>query len=310
MKILSYGTIAIDVLPDDEARKGFLRDHFIDAQKAKLSLGGKAANYAVAVAKDNQTQVSILGAVGNDHYGQWARKSLHDFSVDTSLVHTLPSPTLSMVINPAEPSDFRYISPDYAPKHFTLDKAFFALDEYSACIAHASHVWDSLTGFLDLAGKNGLKRFFNPAPIRGLTTLEPIQKSDVIISNLLEAMTIAEKIGMTVQSTDTISMELKKETGKDFVVTLDGRGCVASVGQENLHAPARPTAVIDGTGAGDAFLGFFVAAHMRGKPLSECLRLANTAASLVCERYGASDATPSYEEVQATMHQAPQPVVI
>ena len=55
------------------------------------------------------------------------------------------------------------------------------------------------------------------------------------------------------------------------------------------------------TGAGDTFIGYFLAAMADGADLGYALTLATTAAALTVSRPGAADAIPSLEEVLKTL---------
>ena len=76
--------------------------------------------------------------------------------------------------------------------------------------------------------------------------------------------------------------------GKRLVVCTRGaRGALALVpGGEIVEVPADPVPeVVDTNGAGDAFFAGFLSAHLAGRPLRDCLRLATgTAASCVGSR--------------------------
>lgn len=77
------------------------------------------------------------------------------------------------------------------------------------------------------------------------------------------------------------------------VVTLgkDGAAAVTANG-EVFRAPALPVAVVDTTGAGDSFVGCFLAAWLNGCGAEESIRLGCVAGSLQVTRFGAQEARP------------------
>ena len=68
------------------------------------------------------------------------------------------------------------------------------------------------------------------------------------------------------------------------------------------HQPSFPVTAVDTTGAGDTFLGAFMARFVQGEA-KEALRFAAAAAAIQVTRQGAAAAIPDTEEVQAFLAQ-------
>src|SRR5262249_39184042 len=62
--------------------------------------------------------------------------------------------------------------------------------------------------------------------------------------------------------------------------------------------PGFPVQVVNSVGAGDAFLGGFLAAWLRDLPLSECARWGNACGAIVVSRHGCTPAMPYMREVE------------
>ncbi len=102
------------------------------------------------------------------------------------------------------------------------------------------------------------------------------------------------------------------------VVTLgkDGAAAVLASGKV-LRAPALPVALVDTTGAGDSFVGCFLATWLNGCDAEESIRLACVAGSLQVTRFGAQEVRPDAATLRrlaglapraaALQAQAPQP---
>jgi ribokinase len=82
------------------------------------------------------------------------------------------------------------------------------------------------------------------------------------------------------------------------VITLGEHGVLADGPQGRWHVPAFEVAVVDTTGAGDAFNGALAVALAERRPLAEALRLASATAALACTRRGAQPAMPTRAEVE------------
>ena len=71
------------------------------------------------------------------------------------------------------------------------------------------------------------------------------------------------------------------------IVTLGGKGAVLSIEGTIYEIPAyTPTKIVDPTGAGDAFIGGFIAEYIRGKEVLWCACVGSAAASTVVEGIG------------------------
>jgi 2-dehydro-3-deoxygluconokinase len=71
------------------------------------------------------------------------------------------------------------------------------------------------------------------------------------------------------------------------IVTLGAEGALVSV-EDTIHrVPAyKPEKFVDPTGAGDAFIGAFLAEYARGENCAWCSHVGSAAASLVVEGIG------------------------
>ena len=73
-----------------------------------------------------------------------------------------------------------------------------------------------------------------------------------------------------------------------LVSTRSEKGAVAVVDGTRYEAPAAPVSqIIDTTGAGDLFAAGFLAAHIEGRDVADCLNLGAAAAAEVISHWGA-----------------------
>jgi sugar/nucleoside kinase (ribokinase family) len=87
--------------------------------------------------------------------------------------------------------------------------------------------------------------------------------------------------------TDSAIRAVHGHGAKIVIVTLGASGAMVSV-EDQLHkVPAyKPEQIIDPTGAGDAFIGSFLAEYINGEDCSWCSCVGSAAASLVVEGIG------------------------
>ena len=70
-------------------------------------------------------------------------------------------------------------------------------------------------------------------------------------------------------------------------LTRSEQGSVILRGEERVEVAAEPVAVVDTTGAGDAYAAGSLAGLTADRPLAECGRLGSHAAAAVIAQYGA-----------------------
>jgi fructoselysine 6-kinase len=91
--------------------------------------------------------------------------------------------------------------------------------------------------------------------------------------------------------------------GPGFVaVTMGAGGAVGLRGEQVVHAPAPPTAVVDTLGAGDAFIGRLLTGLMADAPLDTLLGAATAYASTTCATFGAFGHETSLEGLTAPLN--------
>ena len=82
-----------------------------------------------------------------------------------------------------------------------------------------------------------------------------------------------------------------------IILTLGGDGSWYSDKNQRLFQNVIKTEVVDTTGAGDTFSGYFIQGITSGASVRESLETAALAASITVSRVGAAHAIPSMKEV-------------
>jgi sugar/nucleoside kinase (ribokinase family) len=131
----------------------------------------------------------------------------------------------------------------------------------------------------------GLIRHFDG---EGNVTLE--RPKDQRILGLIDVFKSTPNEIQTITSLPTVDSAIKAvhDQGASIViVTLGAEGAVVSV-EKTIHRVSayEPQKLVDPTGAGDAFIGAFLAEYVRGEDCSWCSHVGSAAASLVVEGIG------------------------
>ena len=95
---------------------------------------------------------------------------------------------------------------------------------------------------------------------------------------------------------DTLAARYPETT---VVLTLGEQGAAAARGGWRAWGPARKTAVVDTTAAGDTFTGYFISSILEGMPVDEGLKLAAKASAIAVCREGATASIPVKAEVES-----------
>ena len=291
--ILVVGSINMDIClrVQDIPRPG----ETVLSQSISKNPGGKGANQAVAAAKLGG-EVVMLGCVGNDEHGGMLLHSLRSAGVDTQHILIRPgcasSSAFICVADSGEnaivvdSSANMFVSPEYLLEHEQL----FRKAEF--CVLQMEIPSQSVRTAMQLSKKHGTKVVLNPSPLSGFDK-SLLHGVDVLIPNESEAAALMEG--------QDFEAFMAHYGITEMIVTLGSRGCMQYGAQgEPRFSPSAPRKAVDTTGAGDTFLGAFVAALSANLP--DALAFANTAAGIAVTRRGAQQAMPTLDEVMREMN--------
>lgn len=262
----------------------------LSARSLSSSIGGKGANQAVAAACSG-ADVAMIGMVGADDEGEVARHALTEAGVDTSWVcSTDDAPTGTAWITVATGENMILVVPgaNHAwPQGFSKPPpaaVVLCQLEIPLAIAHAA-----------AAAADGLF-VLNAAPSQPLDD-DLLRRCDVLIVNEHELAEVSGARRLDAEDVDSLrsAARLLISRGVGTVVTtLGSRGALLCTADETLRIGTPPTsAVVDTTGAGDAFCGVFAARLAAGDSSADALRCAVTAGSVAV---GHATAQGGYDE--------------
>jgi 2-dehydro-3-deoxygluconokinase len=131
----------------------------------------------------------------------------------------------------------------------------------------------------------GLVRRFDE---NGNISMQPLADSRILRSVDIYRSSWEEIRAITGLSEINSAIEAVREHGIDVViVTLGAKGALVSV-ENKIHSvpTCKSIRVVDPTGAGDSFIGAFLAEYVHGEDCSWCASVGSAAASLVVEGVG------------------------
>jgi sugar/nucleoside kinase (ribokinase family) len=277
-------------------------DHFppkntsINVLEKKLYFGGTAANVAT-LAAGLGVPTSLVSYVGSDLPGEF-RSMMVEKGVDLSdLVEVQGSDTPTVwVMSDREHDQIAFV---YQGAMGRMDEMEPRLDQAGQAkyvhimTGRPKHYISMVKGLQGL----GASISFDPAQEihhvwDAVAFREMLDQAEAFFGNENELRTALSYMAMERPE------QLLSHVGL-VVITRGARGCLVLTQEETLHVPAvRPKAVVDTTGAGDAFRAGFYAGLYRGKGMRDCAVYGAATSSFVVEARGALTNIPTWDQVR------------
>ncbi len=242
--------------------------------------GGKGGNQALAAAKAGLS-VTMVSAVGDDHFAPAILKVLKEHKIDTSYVKTIDNAGTGMSVAIAD-AEGDYGAVIVSGANRQIDNSLLDSDELfsdASMLILQNEVSDETNlAAAQAAKKRGVMVCINAAPAKKMPQdLAPL--IDILIVNQVEASEIS---GLKVESLDEalVCAQQLAKTMKMVVVTAGSEGVAYAVEDGTCgKLKAHKVEVVSTHGAGDCFVGHLCAALSLGKSLEEAVAFANDKAA-------------------------------
>jgi sugar/nucleoside kinase (ribokinase family) len=265
--------------------------------------GGAVANTGMALARLGMP-VSTYASVGEDNIGKVVKDSVSRWAARDAISVIPSSRTTASVVGVSQDGDRSFLSAPGACDQFSLTPE--QVEREIASGSRALHIGyamilprldgEPLKKVMHCASQLGALTsldvtYFDDRPWPDLLKLMP--EIDLFCPSLLEASAITGKSNASEAATALVEAGVRK-----FVAVTDGaRGALIDVvGEGQKFVPARPVAVIDTTGAGDAFIAGVLAAWYRGLPWWTAAQIGALVASIAVTGSTRYENLRSFEE--------------
>jgi ribokinase len=262
----------------------------------EIAAGGKGANQAAAAAKAG-AGVRMIGQVGDDGFGRYARETLAAAGVDGTGIATSARATGIAVIGVDRQGENQIIVASGA--NLDADPGQIADRDLvpGVTLLCQNEVRPEATfALLARAKARGARTILNLAPATAVPG-PVLDALDLLVVNQIEAATAAGRDGEPA----ALARDLAARHALTCVITLGSAGALAMAPDGGWRIGALAVEASDTTGAGDAFVGVLAAALDRGLALPDALRRASVAAGLACTRVGAQTSQPDLATIEARL---------
>lgn len=261
--------------------------------------GGKGANQAVGCARLG-ADVTMIGAVGNDGFGNQILTRMEQFGVSTDAIAVLPDvATGTATIMHTQGDNCIVIIPAANGRNSadSVTSRRSDIAEADALIVQLEIPLPAVDAALRIAREAGVPTVINPAPALPLSD-EQIGLGDYFTPNETE---FEFYCGSPASTEDELFAQMRawgrRFPGQTLIVTRGKHGISCLAGEEIVTVPAPLVRVVDTTGAGDSFNAALCYGLAAGWNLEQTLPLAVKAASHSVTIFGAQDGMPSMSQL-------------
>ena len=269
-----------------------------------LGPGGKGSNQAVAAARAGAA-TSFISKIGNDVFGELARKTHRDCGITSrvAIMDDVPTGAAFIYVNESSGENAIIV---YSGASGTIDEAYVescqdAIETARIFVTQLEQPVQAARAALLIAREAGVTTVFNPAPAKAFPD-DMFAFCDYIAPNEIETEAI---VGFAVDSTEAAQKAgriLCERGAGAALITLGERGVYVHSDSISTLVPALTNApVLDSSGAGDAFIGGFAAALAQGRDVLDATKFGCATAGISVTRRGTAAAMPKRHEIDALL---------
>ncbi len=259
-------------------------------------LGGSPANIAINIVRLGGRS-ALIARVGGDPFGIFLREKLHADGVLADFVRVeADAPTSVVFINRGAST----------PEFFALRGADMRLsraDVSPQLITRARIIHASAFALVSDSARHAIRFAFGLARQQGkIISLDPNYSPQLwpdreealqVLASLYPLVTFtkpslddAHRLFGRGRSPEEYIERFHQLGATTIVLSMGAAGVLLSDGQTLKRIPVRPLAVVDATGAGDAFWAGFLMASLDGLPLNACVQFGRIIAEMKLQRAG------------------------
>jgi ribokinase len=297
-RIVVVGSVNVDIAVETARIPG--PGETVVGEGARIMLGGKGANQAVAAARLG-AEVTFLAAIGEDAFGREAGAQLQAAGIVSLHLLRKDRPTgLALITVAAEGQNAITVASGANMALSPADLGCVAREIMAADVLLLQNeipiaVAREAAG---LARKGAALVVLDPAPAAGL---EPavVALADLVTPNESEAASLFGRAPASLAEARALRSACFAAPAPWLLFKRGGEGCLWVSDSGEGAAAAFPVAVVDTVAAGDCFNAALAVALAEGIAMPGAVRFANAAAALCVARRGAAESLPTRAAVGA-----------
>lgn len=285
-----------------------------DSQRFTAALGGSAANIAVALVRQG-CRAALMTCVAADAVGQFCLRQLDAYGVGRDHVRVAGGEARnSLAVVETRAVDCQSVIYRNGAADFALERGDVEAVEYAAL----SGLVVTGTALAAEPSRGAVQRAIALARGAGVPVILDIDHRpyswasdaeasavcgaaaalcDVIVGNEEEFALLAGAAATGGEAGIDAARGLVARGAQVAVYKMGEKGAVTVTAEEEIATGIYRSRALKPTGAGDSFLGAFLAALAEGRPLRDCVLRGSAAAAMVVARVGCAPAMPTQAEL-------------
>lgn len=284
MKILNFGSINKDFFysVNDFVQPG----ETISSITYNIKIGGKGLNQSVGISKAGQN-IYHAGIINKDD--TFILDKLKKWNINCENILLSNNPTGHAIIQVDKKGENSIIIHGGANHDVNIKFIKSVLSKFdSGDILVIQNEINNIKEIIDRAHHKKMKIIFNPAPFNNEILSYDLNKISTLILNQTEGEALSKE-----KKPDGILKVLNsKFNNTEIILTLGEKGSLYSFKDELLKIKAHKLDTVDTTGAGDTFIGYYVAGIASKMNTKDNLNRASEAAALATTKLGGAESIP------------------
>tara|TARA_B100001287_G_scaffold276297_1_gene286627 strand:+ start:1699 stop:2562 length:864 start_codon:yes stop_codon:yes gene_type:complete len=284
MKILNFGSINKDFFysVNDFVKPG----ETISSIKYNVKIGGKGLNQSVGISKAGQ-KIYHAGIINKDD--TFILDRLKKWNINCENIVLGVNPTGHAIIQVDKNGENSIIIHGGANHDFDIKFIKSVLSKFdSGDILVLQNEINNIKEIIDRAHHKKMKIVFNPAPFNNEILSYDLNKISTLILNQTEG----EALSKEKKPVNILRVLNSKFNNTEIILTLGEKGSLYSFKDELLKIKAHKVDTVDTTGAGDTFIGYYVAGIASKMNKKDNLKRASKAAAIATTKLGGAGSIP------------------